>query len=104
MQYIGYAGAGTFTQTGGNNTAANLMMAGSSGSSGIYNLQGGALSAGAIQVNPGGTFNQTGGILNFTTFNQKGGTVARSLENRGDLQLQQRYLQWPPAELRRSLF
>ena len=53
------------------------------GSSGIYNLQGGSLAAGTVNLNPGGTFNQTGGNLNAAIFNQQGGTVEGALENRG---------------------
>ena len=45
--YIGYAGTGTFTQTGGTNTVSNtLTLAANSGSSGTYALSGGSLAAG----------------------------------------------------------
>ena len=73
---VGNGGDGTFTQTGGSHTVSQtLTLAALPGSSGIYNLQGGSLTAGTVNLNPGGTFNQTGGNLNAATFNQQGGTV-----------------------------
>jgi hypothetical protein len=63
-EYVGYSGTGTFTQTGGTHTVVGtLTLAAYAGSSGTYNLQGGTLTAGAINVNSGGTFNVTGGNL-----------------------------------------
>jgi hypothetical protein len=83
-EYIGYSGTGTFTQSGGTNAVTNtLTIAANPGSSGTYNLQAGTLTAGVIQVNSGGTFNQTGGSLNTGAFNQTGGTVKGSLQNNG---------------------
>ncbi|MCX5805884.1 MAG: hypothetical protein NT010_07440 [Proteobacteria bacterium] len=83
-QYIGYSSTGTFNQSGGTNTVANtLTIAATAGSAGTYNLSGGSLTAGTIQLNPGGTFNQTGGALSFTTFNQSGGTIKNVFENNG---------------------
>ena len=46
-EYVGYEGAGTFTQTGGTNTiTSDLHLGYNSGASGTYNLSGGTLSAG----------------------------------------------------------
>ncbi len=36
-----------------------------------------------VNLNAGGTFNQSGGSLIYNTFNQQGGTVTGALENRG---------------------
>jgi hypothetical protein len=58
---VGNSGSGTFTQTGGDNTVGNLVVANNPGNSGTYNLEGGNLSATNIQVNNGGNFNVTGG-------------------------------------------
>ena len=81
---VGNGGDGTFTQTGGSHTVSQtLTLAALPGSSGIYNLQGGSLTAGTVNLNPGGTFNQTGGNLNAAIFNQQGGTVTGALENHG---------------------
>ncbi len=82
--YLGYnsGSSGTFTQTGGTNTVGGtLVMAEDAGSSGYYDLQGGTLSAGTVQLNSGGTFEHTGGILEYTTFNQNGGTIDSNLQN-----------------------
>jgi hypothetical protein len=63
-EYIGNLGAGAFSQSGGTNTVTGtLTLAANAGSSGAYNLQGGTLTAGAVNVNSGGTFNVTGGNL-----------------------------------------
>ena len=81
---VGNWGEGTFFQTGGSHTVSQtLTLAAIAGSSGIYDLQGGSLTAGTVNLNPGGTFNQTGGNLNAAIFNQQGGTVEGALENRG---------------------
>ena len=81
---VGNRGDGTFTQTGGSHTVSQtLTLAAIPGSSGIYNLDGGSLTAGTVNLNPGGTFNQTGGNLNAATFNQQGGTVTGLLSNHG---------------------
>jgi outer membrane autotransporter protein len=81
---VGNMGEGTFTQTGGSHTVSHtLTLAAIPGSSGIYNLQGGSLTAGTVNLNSGGTFNQTGGNLNAAIFNQQGGTVEGALENQG---------------------
>ncbi|MGA9753682.1 MAG: autotransporter domain-containing protein [Desulfobaccales bacterium] len=88
-EFIGYSGAGTFTQTGGSNTvgsnffvgtqggtgsyslsggsltvSGDLYLGNSAGASGSYNLSGGSLSVGGNEYvgNSGtGTFTQTGG-------------------------------------------
>jgi len=59
--YIGGDGAGTFNQTGGMNSTVSIQLALSPGSSGIFNLSGGVMSAGSISVNANGTINFTGG-------------------------------------------
>ncbi len=84
-EYIGYSGTGTFTQTGGTNTATGSVVIAetltATGSS--YNLMGGTLTAGAITLNAGGAFSQNGGTLNAAVFNQTGGTVQGDLQNGG---------------------
>jgi fibronectin-binding autotransporter adhesin len=61
---IGIAGAGTFTQDGGTNTAGNLVFGGQTSGNGVYSLNGGTLIAGSINGGPGSsTFNLNGGIL-----------------------------------------
>ncbi len=83
-EIIGSSGNGIFIQTGGTNTVTgSLILAANAGSEGIYNLEGGSLTAGVVNLNSGGIFNQTGGSLSFTTFNQQGGEVRGNLENRG---------------------
>ncbi len=111
-EYVGFEGNGAFTQSGGANVVSTdlnlgyssgasgaynlsggslavsgaLNLAGVSGASGTFNLSGtGSLAAGTVNLNAGGTFSQTGGALNATTFNQQGGSVtaASSLENLG---------------------
>jgi hypothetical protein len=88
--YVGFAGNGTFLQTGGQNLInGGLILASSTGtntSAADYTLQGGTLAVtgvGVIQLNAGGTFTQTGGTLTFTTFNMDGGTVNGTLSNGG---------------------
>ena len=73
---IGYTADGTLSQTGGTNVPGSLFIGNQTGSHGVYSLSGGALSAGAITVNSGGTFLQAGGMLYFTTFNLSGGTAS----------------------------
>ena len=66
-QYVGYAGNGVFTQSGGTNTAAgnsNLYVGYNSGASGAYNLSGSgliALSTLSVGHSGSGTFMQSGG-------------------------------------------
>ena len=58
LEIIGKTGIGVFHPERGTHTVANtLTLAQNANSSGTYNLSGGSLSAGTIQVNPGGTFN-----------------------------------------------
>ncbi|MDD2904576.1 MAG: hypothetical protein PHU44_19265 [Syntrophales bacterium] len=82
-------GENNFTQSGGTNTTASLLLRGIYSSffdyfsTSTYNLSGGSLIAGTIDLYTGGTFNQTGGSLNAAIFNQQGGTVTGVLENRG---------------------
>lgn len=79
-EYIGESGSGTFTQTGGTNTTGNLILAANAGATGTYNLNGGSLNAGTVQVNAGGTFNFNGGAVAFTNFNLNGGAVQASAD------------------------
>jgi adhesin HecA-like repeat protein len=81
----GVSSSRRFVQSGGSNAVTNnLAIAGRPGSDAIYDLQGGTLKAGAIQLNAGGTFNQTGGAIDpSTSFNQSGGTVTGDLQNSG---------------------
>jgi autotransporter-associated beta strand protein len=71
-EYVGYYGTGTFTQSGGTNTTPALCLAFSSGSSGTYNLNGGALIVGcvtqgsALTGSGSATFNLGGGTLQLT--------------------------------------
>ncbi|MEJ2092876.1 MAG: hypothetical protein P8X65_11855 [Syntrophobacterales bacterium] len=56
-EVVGKSGIGTFTQTGGTHTITNsLVLADQPGSSGTYNLEGGTLSAGSMEIKAGGTF------------------------------------------------
>jgi hypothetical protein len=74
-EYIGNAGTGTFTQSGGTHTVADtLTLAATSGSSGSYHLQNGSLWAGTVNLNEPATFTQSGGIFDFGAFNHSGGT------------------------------
>lgn len=78
---IGKDGTGTFTQTSGANmTTGTVTLAANTGSSGTYNLIGGALHAANITVNSGGSFNFTGGTLSVGQFTGNlanlGGTLA----------------------------
>ena len=57
-EFVGTLGAGTLSQAGGANTVTSLSL----GSSGTYNLSGGALFVNGIQAG-GGTFNFSGGSL-----------------------------------------
>ncbi len=78
-EYIGSSGSALFTQNGGTNTAGGTL---SIGSSGTYTLSNGILSAGALNVASGGTFNWTSGTLNLTSSSltvDNGGTLGPSL-------------------------
>ena len=55
---------------------------GDGGGTGTYNLQGGSLTAGAINLY-NGIFDLAGGSLGATTFTQQGGEVQGNLENLG---------------------
>ncbi len=63
-EQIGVSGAGIFTQVGGTNSASTLNLAANLGSSGIYSLSGGSLTASPLYV--GGTAGGAGGtgVLN----------------------------------------
>jgi hypothetical protein len=58
-EYVGYAGIGQLTQTGGSNSANALTVSANAGSSGTVNLSGGFLTTPATLNN--GTINHTGG-------------------------------------------
>jgi hypothetical protein len=67
-QYIGYSGTGSFTQTGGTNSANTYLYLGyNGGSSGNYNLSGGSLYAWYVGLGNGGSgtgsFTQSGGTF-----------------------------------------
>ena len=68
QEEIGYAGSGTFTQTGGTHTVdQTLTIADLSGSVGTYSLQVGTLNANSSLIvgrDGNGTFTQTGGTAN----------------------------------------
>ena len=71
LEYVGYGGAGTFTQSGGTHTSSSwLYMGYFSGSGGAYVLSGGTLAA--YQESVGyqgvGTFAQSGGTHSITNF------------------------------------
>jgi hypothetical protein len=78
-EYVGYigtdsvGGTGVFNQLGGTNTTANLFVAESS--PGTYALSGGNLTTTVIDVYNQGVFHQSGGTMQFSTFNETGGTV-----------------------------
>jgi len=55
------------------------------GTNATVNLGATALSADTVQVNSGGTFNQTGGTITVTSFNQTGGTVGSGATSTLDL-------------------
>jgi len=81
-EYVGVNGTGTFTQTGGTNTVTTitLRLGDSPGAAGTYHMQGGTLTADTIQVNPGGVFDFSGGVVSVNAFKgdltNGGGTVA----------------------------
>ncbi len=79
---IGGGGRGVFTQDMGANTVTGALEIPGWSGNGTYNLNGGTLTAGNIWLDPRGTFNQTGGTLWPTRFQQSGGTVT-SLNNSG---------------------
>jgi autotransporter-associated beta strand protein len=63
-QYVGYSGTGTFTQSGGSNSAYALSLGASTGSSGTYNLNGGTLCVCGISQGAGAAaFSFGGGTL-----------------------------------------
>ena len=72
-----------FTQSGGTHTVTGVLFLGGSGAnSGTYNLSAGTLTAATLQLNPGGTFTQSGGTFTFSTFNLAGGTfILRTIQN-----------------------
>jgi hypothetical protein len=76
--HVGNLGTGTFNQSGNSTfTITNDLNV----NNGTYALGGGTLNTNNIYLTPGGIFNQTGGTLNFTTFNHQGGEVQGSLQN-----------------------
>ena len=89
---------GTFTQSGGTNTATNLYIA-QSGANGTYSLSGGSLQSPNQYVGYGanhtGTFTQSGGTNNGNTLNVgsiASGTGAYTLSGTGMLQTQNAYI------------
>ena len=78
-EVVGSYGSGAFTQSGGTNTvggALNLSPATFTGGSSTYNLTDGYLSAGTVNLNDRGAFNQTGGTFDFSTFNHIAGSAS----------------------------
>ncbi len=67
--------AGVTVDAGGTLNGSGTVV-GTLSDSGIVNLQTGNLVVATVYLNSGGSFNQTGGALDFTTFNQGGGTGA----------------------------
>jgi len=67
-EYVGYRGRATFTQSAGTHTiGSSLVISANPGTStGSLNLQGGSLTAAALQINAGGSLTQTGGSLTIT--------------------------------------
>ena len=64
QEIIGELSVGTFTQSGGTNTASTLIVSQGSQSSGTYNLSGGLLSLTTLKTTAGtAAFNFTGGTL-----------------------------------------
>ncbi len=76
--------AGSFVQHGGKHTVlGKLTIAGEPGPTASYLLDGGTFAARSIDLKTGGTFTQSGGMLQVGTFNIMGGTVLGTLQNRG---------------------
>jgi hypothetical protein len=76
-------GTATFQQNGGTHTVGLLDIS-LNGGTGLYNLAGGILSAGTVNLRTNGTFNQTGGtIAGGATFEHLGGTVTGTFTNNG---------------------
>ncbi|MGD0461441.1 MAG: PEP-CTERM sorting domain-containing protein [Tepidisphaeraceae bacterium] len=77
-EFVGYNGTGNFTQTAGTNMVTGaLTLAANTGSTGTYNLQGGALTAAAISVNSGGSITLSGtGTIAAGSLTQTGGTLS----------------------------
>ena len=70
-EYIGYAGSGTFMQTGGAHSATFVYLGSQSGSTGTYTLQSGSLATAAFEfvgASGTGTFSQTGGTNTIDSF------------------------------------
>jgi len=72
---------GSFIQHGGRHIVMQKLSVG--GGNASYLLDGGLLSANTVEVDPGGTFTQQGGMLQSGIFNLAGGTVLGTLHNRG---------------------
>jgi fibronectin-binding autotransporter adhesin len=68
--YIGSTGTGTFTQSGGTiSISSNLCLGNKSGSTGVYNLNGGTLLAWSLSEGPGTyVFNFRGGTLRASSY------------------------------------
>ena len=95
-EFIGYRGTGSFTQTGGTNTATtSIIIANDPGSSGAYNFLGGSLSANTIQVNSGGTFMGQGTLSALFTNNG----LVRPGASPGTLNIVGSYTQGPAGTL-----
>jgi|WetSurMetagenome_2_1015567.scaffolds.fasta_scaffold50349_1 hypothetical protein len=97
-EYVGYSGIGTFNQTGGTHTVASTLFVGNGNGSGTgpgtFNLQGGTLSAGLIQINDAGTFN----VKNTTT------TVTGDVLNNGTVKTTNANVTWNGNFTNRSAY
>jgi hypothetical protein len=71
-ELIGVGSSGTFTQTGGINSSGYVTIGSLSGT-GVYMLQGGALTSLSVYARAGGTFNHSGGTF-LGIINVEGGT------------------------------
>jgi len=82
-EYIGDAGVGTFHQNGGTNITPTLSIGTQAGSNGVYNLNGGTLTAGAVATGAGtSTLNIDGGVLSVgSTYDPTNSTGGATVPN-----------------------
>jgi len=83
-EFVGVSGTGTFTQTGGTHTVNKTLILSGAPDTGVYNLQGGTLTAKDIQINSGGVFN----VSNVTT------TVTGNVLNNGSVKTTKANVTW----------
>jgi hypothetical protein len=76
-EYVGYAGAGQFTQSSGTHTIGGLLSLGTlAGASGTVNLSGGSLTVLNIAIGGNGTVSGGTGLLNVTGGTLTGASIA----------------------------